>query len=146
MIIRRPATCSLISWSFSSAKKNTKRSNTSLTNCSHLPLRVSLQMPPFFERAYFWARRCCWNEAVADARMKIVDAAVYWSQNVLSKLADSSDKTLEVQAYMVLAMAEHQLQHQTEACAALAKGLDIERTKMPKLESGNIETGRMGWI
>jgi hypothetical protein len=47
---------------------------------------------------------------------------------------------------MVLAMAQHGLQHGADARAALAKGMEIERTDLPKLESGDIETGRTGWI
>ena len=46
-----------------------------------------------------------------------------------------------VQYYMVLAMAQHQLQQHDEARKAFAKGLEIEEAKLPKLDSGDLGTG-----
>ena len=39
---------------------------------------------------------------------------------------------------MVLAMAQYQLNHVSDARASLAKGVEVEQTKLPKLESGDI--------
>ena len=47
---------------------------------------------------------------------------------------------------MVLAMAQYRMQQTDEARAALAKGVEIERTKLPKLESGDLGDGYLDWI
>ena len=46
-----------------------------------------------------------------------------------------------VQAYMVLAMAQYQLNQHEEARAAFAKGVEIEEAKLPKLDSGDLGPG-----
>jgi hypothetical protein len=47
---------------------------------------------------------------------------------------------------MVLAMAQYRLQQTDEARAALAKGVEIERTKLPQLESGVVGGNWLDWI
>ena len=47
---------------------------------------------------------------------------------------------------MVLAMAHYQLKQTEEARAAFARGAEIEQTKLPKLESGDIGGDWQGWI
>jgi hypothetical protein len=42
---------------------------------------------------------------------------------------------------MVLAMAQQQLKQPDEARKAFAKGIEIEETKLPKLDSGDLGTG-----
>ncbi len=46
-----------------------------------------------------------------------------------------------VQAYMVLAMAQYQLKQTGEARTALAKGIEIDETKLRKIEDGDLGTG-----
>ncbi len=43
-----------------------------------------------------------------------------------------------IERLCILAMADHQLKHPAEARAALAKAAEIARTKLPKLESGDL--------
>jgi hypothetical protein len=51
-------------------------------------------------------------------------------------LTKTKDPQQEVEAYMVLAMAHYQLKQTDEARRIYARGAEIERTKLPKLESG----------
>jgi hypothetical protein len=52
----------------------------------------------------------------------------------------------DVQAYAVLAMAHHQLKQTDEAHTAFAKGAEIERMKLAKLESGYLGENWLDWI
>jgi hypothetical protein len=63
-----------------------------------------------------------------------------WMQKVLSKTGEDSKRGVD--AYMVLAMAQPQLQKPDEARAALAKGIEKE-AELAKLESGAISAG---WV
>ena len=65
-------------------------------------------------------------------------------QKVLAKAGEQPVR--DVQAYTALAMAEHQLKHLGEARAALAKGVGIAETKLPKLDSGDLGEGWNDWI
>jgi hypothetical protein len=47
---------------------------------------------------------------------------------------------------MVLAMSKQQLGEVNEASAALAKGLEIAETKLPKLENGDLGDNWGDWI
>jgi hypothetical protein len=52
----------------------------------------------------------------------------------------------DVEAYMVLAMAQHRSKQADEANAALARGVDIAESKLPKLDSGDLGDGWIDWI
>ncbi len=47
---------------------------------------------------------------------------------------------------MTLAVAHHQLKQIAEARAALAKGVEIDQTKLPKLDSGDLGEAWAEWI
>jgi Flp pilus assembly protein TadD len=75
-------------------------------------------------------------KGLAEYRQGRFAGAVEWTNKVLTETGKESER--DVGAYMVLAMAHHQLKQTDEARAALDRGAEIERTKLPKLESGNI--------
>src|SRR5262249_45932449 len=68
-------------------------------------------------------------------------SAVEWMQKVLSKTGnDPFQETRsgrEVEAFMVLAMAQYQSRQIDNARSALARGIDAE-AKLPKLDSGDL--------
>jgi len=83
-------------------------------------------------------------KGLAEYRQGRFVSAVEWTQKVLAKAGEQPVR--DVQAYMVLAMAQHQLKHLGEARAALAKGVEIAETKLPKLNSGDLGGGWSDWI
>ena len=56
------------------------------------------------------------------------------------------DHTRHVEAHMVLAMAQFQLKRVGDARVSFAKGIEIAREKLPKLESGDIGNGWIDWL
>ncbi|HOB97673.1 MAG TPA: tetratricopeptide repeat protein [Verrucomicrobiota bacterium] len=88
------------------------------------------------------------GKGLAEYRQGRFASAVEWANRTLNRPVESAKRsaTLDVEAYMVLAMAQYRLQQTDEARAALAKGVEIERTKLAKLESGNLGGGWLEWI
>jgi eukaryotic-like serine/threonine-protein kinase len=83
-------------------------------------------------------------KGLADYRQDRFDSAADWERKVLSK--EGIDHQRDVQAYMVLAMASHQLNQRDQARAALEKGGKIAETKLPKLESADLGSEWHDWI
>src|SRR6185503_19919470 len=83
-------------------------------------------------------------KGLAQYRQGRFSSAVEWMQKVLAKAGEDSNRG--VQAHMVLAMAQHQLKHPDEARTALAKGVAIAETKLPKLANGELDVGWNDWI
>jgi tRNA A-37 threonylcarbamoyl transferase component Bud32/tetratricopeptide (TPR) repeat protein len=79
----------------------------------------------------------------AEFRQARFASAVEWLKPVVSQ---TNDKYRTVQAFMVLAMAQHQLNQTEEARAALAKGLEIVNKSFPKEGSGNLDEQWQDWI
>jgi tRNA A-37 threonylcarbamoyl transferase component Bud32 len=67
--------------------------------------------------------------------------AVDWMRKSIDDPFYGDGHSRYVQSYMVLAMAQHQLNEHEEARVALAKGIEIEQTKLPKIDSGDLGTG-----
>ena len=65
-------------------------------------------------------------------------------QKVMSRAGENPIR--DVQAYSVLAMAQLQLQQTNAARATLAKAVEIEETKLPRLDSGDLGGGWRDWI
>jgi hypothetical protein len=61
---------------------------------------------------------------------------VDWMQKVLSHAGD--DPARDVEACMVLAMAQYRFKQAGAAGAAFAKGVDIAERKLPKADSGDL--------
>ncbi len=80
-----------------------------------------------------WFQLC---KGLAEYRQGNFAGAVDWTQKVLSHA--SHDHERDVQAYMVLAMAQHGSKQAQEARAVLAKGVELAENKLPKLDSGDL--------
>lgn len=92
------------------------------------------------------AQRGGWSEFVkgtAEYRQGHFVAAVEW---MAIALATQGSPSRNAQACMVQAMAYHQSNHADEARVALARGVEIVETKLPKLDSGDLGTGWPDWI
>jgi WD40 repeat protein/tetratricopeptide (TPR) repeat protein len=82
-------------------------------------------------------------KGLAEYRQGHFDSAADWMQKVLTNLdADYRD----VQAYLVLAMAQYRSGKLQESRAALDNAVKIIDTKLPKLESGDIGDTWSDWI
>ena len=78
------------------------------------------------------------------AELRRFATAVERVNKTLNQAGESGER--DVEAYMVLAMAQCPWKRNDEARAALAKGVEIERTKLPKLESGDLGGDWLHWI
>jgi Flp pilus assembly protein TadD len=83
-------------------------------------------------------------KGLAEYRQGHFASAVEWTQRALTKAGEVPFR--DVEAYMVLAMAQHQLKRAEEARSALAKGVEIAETKLPKLDSGDLGGSWNDWI
>ena len=83
-------------------------------------------------------------KGLAEYRQGRFPGAAEWVNKTLTGTGKEPER--DVQAYMVLAMAHYQLKQTDEARAAFASGGEIERTKLPKLESGDIGGMWLDWI
>ena len=83
--------------------------------------------------------------ALAEYRQGHFVGAADWAQRSIDNPGFRADHNRFVEAYMVLAMAHFQVQHNNEAKQALANGLE-EANKMAKLESGEVGSGWRDWI
>ena len=70
-------------------------------------------------------------KGLAEYRQGRFGSAVEWVQKVVGH---DRDPNRTVAAYMVLAMAQHQLKQQDEARATLAKGLEIAKERVARLD------------
>jgi tetratricopeptide (TPR) repeat protein len=82
-------------------------------------------------------------KGLAEYRQGRFANSVEWTEKAL---AAPEVAFRAVQASMVLAMAHHQLKQSDEARAALAKGVEIAATKLPKLESADLGSDWRDWI
>jgi tetratricopeptide (TPR) repeat protein len=84
------------------------------------------------------------TKGLAEYRRGHFCAAADWARRALSKAG--ADPLTDVQAFMVLGMAQQQLKKGAEAQDTFAKGLQLADTKLPKLENGDISDGWNDWI
>jgi hypothetical protein len=87
------------------------------------------------------------TKGLADYREGNFTGAVDWSERVLLRNSQLDNAAwLQVETYAVLAMARFQLNQVDPARLALGMGQEIADTKLPKLESGDLEEGWLDWI
>ncbi len=86
------------------------------------------------------------TKGVAEYRQGRFAGAIDWMEKTLSYPKDSRAAWLDAETYAVLAMAHSQLKQIDEARSALARGAEIEQTKLPKLDSGDLGGGWVDWI
>ncbi|MGA3182532.1 MAG: serine/threonine-protein kinase [Verrucomicrobiota bacterium] len=84
------------------------------------------------------------TKGLAEYREGHFANAIEWVQKALSKSGQEAYR--DVDANMVLAMAQYQSKQPDQARAALAKGLAIAETKQPKLETGDLGGAWKDWI
>ena len=70
-------------------------------------------------------------------------SAVEWLNKTLTETGAIHRET---EAYLVLAMAHHQLKQPDEARSFLARGVEIVRKMHPRLEDGQIRGHWVNWI
>jgi tetratricopeptide (TPR) repeat protein len=99
-------------------------------------------------------------KGLAEYRQGRFDNAVEWAGRVLTNSnyraasvistpmarESPSKEYCQVQAYLVSAMAQWQLKQTNEARGALAQGIEITESKLPKLDSGDLGDGWIDWI
>jgi Flp pilus assembly protein TadD len=83
-------------------------------------------------------------KGLAEYRQGRFGSAVEWTQKVLSR--QGADPERDVEAYMVLAMAQYRSGQADEARITLAKGVEIAEKKLPRLDSGDLGDGWLDWI
>jgi tetratricopeptide (TPR) repeat protein len=84
------------------------------------------------------------GKGLAEYRQGHFASSVDWMQKVLSDPDPSFNR--DAGAWIVQAMAQHEMNLINKARAALAKALEIMDTKLPKLDSGNLGDSWMDWI
>jgi tetratricopeptide (TPR) repeat protein len=88
-----------------------------------------------------WFQFC---KGLSEYRQGRFTSAQGWMQKVLAKAGDNLER--DVEAYMTLAMAYYQAKQIEQARNAFASGVEIEQTKLPKLDSGDLGGGWLDWI
>ena len=88
-----------------------------------------------------WFQFC---KGLAEYRLGNFEAAKQWMQQALQKINEGS--TRDVEAYMVLAMAQWQLNEPAKARASLAKGVKLAGRRLPAETSGDVGDGWIDWI
>jgi serine/threonine protein kinase len=93
-----------------------------------------------------WLHWLLLTKGLAEYRQSHFTGAIEMTQLAQKELAhrpDGARDMCEAETYFVSAMARHQLNQPDEARAALAHGVAIVRTKLPKLDSGDL--GKAWW-
>ena len=80
-------------------------------------------------------------KGLAEYRQGRFASAAEWTRKSIADPFYGDGHMRYVQSYMVLAMAQQQLKQPEEARKAFAKGLEIEKAKLPKLDSGDLGPG-----
>ena len=83
-------------------------------------------------------------KGLAEYRQGHFGEAVDWMGKVLGSSA--GDPFLEAEANVVLGMAQYQRQQPDQARASLAKAVEFQEKKLPKLASGDIGADWIDWI
>ena len=87
------------------------------------------------------------SKGMTEYRLGHFESAIEYEQKAFSITNGESDRfERQIEASMVLAMADQQLNRSDDARAALAQGIRIEKDKSPKIESGNLGENWMDWI
>ncbi len=83
-------------------------------------------------------------KALSEYRQGHFTGAVEWAQKPLAN--PGRDFFRDAESWLVLAMAQQQLQQEQEARASLARAIEVFDTHLPKLESGDIGDSWIDWI
>jgi tetratricopeptide (TPR) repeat protein len=80
-------------------------------------------------------------KGLSEYRLGRFESAADWMRKSIDDPFYGDGHSRYVQSYMVLAMAKYQLNQHEEARAAFAKGVEIEQTKLPKFDGGDVGSG-----
>jgi len=83
-------------------------------------------------------------KALAEYREGSFQSAAEWAARVQEQAG--GDYRRDVQAYSVLAMAQHRLHREGEAHTTLRKAIGVAETNLPKLDSGDLGPDWHDWI
>ncbi len=86
------------------------------------------------------------TKGLAEYRLGRFTNAVDWAQKSIDHPSYSGDPNRFVQAYMIIAMAQHQLKQNELARAAMEQGAEIAAKKLAKPENGEVGSGWRDWI
>ena len=83
-------------------------------------------------------------KGLAEYRQGRFVSAVDYTRQVLAQAGYIRERDIE--AYMVLAMAQYRCNQSTDAGVTLAKGVEMAERTLPKLESGDLGAGWLDWV
>ncbi len=86
-----------------------------------------------------WFQFC---KGLAEYRLGNFETAIQWMQKVLAHEGSMRD----VEACMVLTMAQWKLNQQSQAQASLAKGMSLAARRLPAETSGDVGDGWIDWV
>jgi tetratricopeptide (TPR) repeat protein len=85
-------------------------------------------------------------KGLAEYRLGQFESAIDWVRKSIGQPTMVTGPRPDAPAYLILAMAQHQLKRPDEARAALAKGADIVNTKLLKLENATLDENWLDWL
>jgi len=85
------------------------------------------------------------TKALAEYRAGRFASASDWAQRATQDERFNSNANFQVEAYAILAMAQHQLQKPQAAQSALTAAIAAE-TKLRRIESGDLGGGAFSWL
>jgi eukaryotic-like serine/threonine-protein kinase len=94
----------------------------------------------------YWVYDLKFIRGLADYRAGQFQRAVDWVSQSIGQPTMVTGPRPDAPAYLVLAMAQHQLQRPEEARAALAKGADIVNTNLLKRENRALDENWVDWL
>jgi serine/threonine protein kinase len=85
-------------------------------------------------------------KALAEFRRGHFADSIKWMNNDIQAGITTRDANADIAAYAVIAMAEKQLQHPSAARAALARGTDLSRTRIPQAGDADLGGDWDAWL
>ncbi len=94
----------------------------------------------------YWVYYLQFVKGLAEYRAGHLASAVDWMDKCIGQPTMVSGPRPDSPAYLVKAMAQHQLKHTEEARAALAKGTDIVNRKFLNLKNSALDENWVDWL
>jgi len=94
----------------------------------------------------YWASNLRFIKGLAEYRAGQFGSAVDWVSQSINQPTMVRGPRPDAAAYLVMAMAQHQLQRPGQARAALANGAEIVNAKLLKRENGTLDEYWPDWL
>jgi tetratricopeptide (TPR) repeat protein/tRNA A-37 threonylcarbamoyl transferase component Bud32 len=94
----------------------------------------------------FWVYYLQMVKGLAEYRAGHFESAIEWAGKSIGQPTMVTGPRPDGRAYLVQAMAQHQLKRSGEAHAALAKGAEVVNTNLLKLENATLDENWMDWL